>query len=41
MPETINADGGGDKLPGQPWPVPNPEPQPDGGPPPGDGGHRK
>lgn len=34
-------DGGGDKLPGQPWTPPKEPPQPDGSTPPGDGTHRK
>lgn len=33
--------GNGDKLPGQPWTPPPTPPSPDGGSPPGDGGHRK
>ena len=33
--------GEGDNLPGTPWTPPQDPPSPDGGPPPGDGGHRK
>ncbi|MFE6741483.1 hypothetical protein [Streptomyces tubercidicus] len=33
--------GDGDQLPGQPWPGPTEEPQPDGDSPEGDGKHRK
>lgn len=39
MDVTETAENGGDNLPGQPWPVP--DPSPDGGSPDGDGKHRK
>ncbi len=39
--QTHNGSGGeGDNLPGTPWTPPQDPPSPDGGPPPGDGGHR-
>lgn len=31
----------GDNLPGTPWNPPDDQPKPDGGPPPGEGKHRK
>ncbi len=40
-PISQNGGDGGDSLPGTPWTPPPDPPSPDGGPPPGDGDHRK